>query len=126
MNAAIVSPLVAVVALVVGWFVLGTQRVTEELTKERRLAYAEVLRQAKMRKQGRKGSAAFEEAIRKAHFLSSSPMYRARRLPALLESAGTDRWDSELQWFTELARFETQRNSSLRRLIRRMRYFEHP
>ncbi|HEX3929925.1 MAG TPA: hypothetical protein VHW64_04435 [Nocardioides sp.] len=126
MSAAILSPALAVVALVVGWFVLGTQRVTEELTKERRLAYAEVLRQARVRKSGRKGDAAFEEAIRKAHFLSSSSMYRARRLPALLESVGTDRWASELQWFTELARFETQRNSSLLRRIRRMRYFEHP
>jgi hypothetical protein len=43
MLATVVTAAVAVLGLVIGWFLIGTQRVTEELTKERRAAYVKLV-----------------------------------------------------------------------------------
>src|SRR4051812_24108384 len=42
-TAPVIAASLATLGLVVGWFVIGTQRVTEELTKERRQAYVALL-----------------------------------------------------------------------------------
>ncbi|HEX5087997.1 MAG TPA: hypothetical protein VFV89_09315 [Nocardioides sp.] len=123
MSEALITAAIATVGIVVGWFVIGTQRVTEELTKDRRTAYAAVLAEAEEIVAERAVShTAFEQAVRKAEFLCSERMYEARCLPGLLNGVGGDDWKQAVNEFRDLARFESHRNSWTRRLLRRRRY----
>src|SRR4051794_25098247 len=42
-STTLITTSVAALAIIIGWFVIGTQRVTEELTSERRKAYVDLL-----------------------------------------------------------------------------------
>jgi hypothetical protein len=43
LTTTVITTTVAVLGIVIGWFVIGTQRVTEDLTRERRQAYVDLL-----------------------------------------------------------------------------------
>lgn len=127
MTQALVTAGIAAVGIVIGWFVIGTQRVTEELTLDRRKAYGEVVAQADAIASGTtRDSHAFAQAVWAADFVCSDRMYRALRLPRLLENIGSDEWKAEVDRFYELARFESHRNSSLKRWWRRGWYDGSP
>ncbi|WP_151083305.1 hypothetical protein [Nocardioides cynanchi] len=125
MSDAVLTAGVATAGIIIGWFVIGTQRVTEELTKERRAAYGRVLSEAAlMADDATSLSPGFEQAVLAAQFLSSGTMHRSGRLRALLDAPDTEAWRSNLEWFSELARFESHRNSSTRRWLRRRWYVD--
>jgi len=114
----LITAAIAAAGIVVGWFVIGTQRVTEELTKERRSAYARVLAQADEIAADRGNQLAFERAVRKAEFLCSDRMYEGRCLPGLVIAVDKKDW-AAVERFRVLARFESHRNSILRRWCRK-------
>jgi hypothetical protein len=120
MTQALITAGIAVAGIVVGWFVIGTQRVTEELTTERRKAYGEVVAKADSIASGSaRSSEEFVRAVWAADFVCSDRMYKASRLSNLLVDIGTTSWMAEVDRFYELARFESHRNSMLRRWSRR-------
>jgi hypothetical protein len=123
MSVALLTAVVGLTGILVGWFVSGTQRVNEELTKERRAAYAKVLAGADAIRADRSVDIReFERAVLAGDFLSSRQMYESGRLRALLDRIGSSEWQAELDWFRELARDETQKNSVTRRWLHRRRY----
>lgn len=122
MTDAVVTAGIAAAGVIVGWFVIGTQRVTEELTSQRRAAYAAVLEQADRAADLGGSTAELRRAVRAAEFLASERMYAAQRLPALLVDVGSDEWHRQVAWFRAVARRESHRNSSLRRWWDRRRY----
>ena len=114
---------IAAISIIVGWFVIGTQRVTEELTADRRKAYLEVLAQADtIASNPAADFGPFIRAVWAADFVASDEMYEARRLPKLLHDIGSKAWKDEVEHFSELARFESLRNSSMRRRLHRRWY----
>jgi hypothetical protein len=122
MTAAITA-IVGVAGLIVGWFVLGTQRVTETLTVERRSAYLKVIKAASAAAdEPQADHTALREAIVEAEFLASDRLARSRRISGLLQDPGTDAGKARLAEFVVLARMETQRNSSVLRWRNRRRY----
>jgi hypothetical protein len=123
MSAALLTAAAGLTGLLVGWFVGGTQRVNEELIKERRAAYAKALAAADAIAADRSvDTREFEQAVRAADFLSSPQMYKTGRLRALLDRIGSSEWQDQVDWFRELARAETQKNSATRRWLHRRRY----
>lgn len=113
-------PLIALVvtqiALVVGWLVSGTQRVTEALTSERRAAYLELLSAADATRRGDHDSARLALAVQRAEFVASDEMNEARLIHTLEQAAQDgERWPEARDRFFTAARFETQQNSATKR-----------
>jgi hypothetical protein len=135
----IITTSVAVLGIVVGWFVIGTQRVTEELTRERRKAYVDLLAEVdEMRAVhlARSEPAAGQrltppdappsdelagarrqslDGLRStAELLSSDQMRRSKLLTSLvaMKHADEDSWSVVRDRFLIAARLDTHRNSS--------------
>jgi hypothetical protein len=131
MLGALIGSVFALVGLIVGWFVGGTQRVNEDLTRERRAAFAEVLIAANRRRweifgdpaeasprqaipvpksgadptessQGKPGPASLAEAVARAQFLATAELRDTKVLLALYDRA---RHDSVTDWFTTMDEF---------------------
>lgn len=114
-------------ALIVGWIVTGTQRVTETLTTERRAAYAELLSAADAARLGDVDADTLAAAIRRAEFLASSEMACSPLFERLASSAVTGRdWNRVRAAFFQAARFETQENSATRRRRHRSAIYGAP
>ena len=122
---ALIGASVASLGLITGWFVLGTQRVTEELTKERRDVYGTLLRAILDRASGRGDTAAdggerrlsVEELAVKAQFIASPELYASQLLlssGSIADSLHSDDDDAtdQLSRLVTAMRLETQRNSS--------------
>ena len=117
------TALVGIAGLIVGWFVAGSQRVTETLTQERRAAYLKVVRAASALAEMPNGDRAeLRSAVLEANFVASDRLANSNRISGLLRDPGSDAWKARLDDFTALARLETQNNSSLRRWWNRRRY----
>lgn len=106
------------VALIAGWIVTGTQRVSEALTTERRAAYADLFGAADAARLGADEADSLVAATRRAEFLASSEMARSGLLERLASSADTGvGWDGARVAFLKAARLETQENSAIRRRL---------
>ncbi len=121
--AAATTVLVGIAGLIVGWFVVGTQRVTETLTAERRNAYLKVIKVATLLAEApQSGETDLRNAVLEAEFLASGRLFKSHRIPDLLQDPGSDEWKARLDEFVILARLETQQNSALSRWWNRRRY----
>jgi hypothetical protein len=131
----VVGALTSAIIIGIGWFVVSTQRVTEELTKERRAAYIALLQQAD-ELHGRFGGAEpFEEKAKKdrdenvtelkrrssaAEFLSSNVMRDSKRQRLLVDAAmrgDTDQFAYARSEFLEVGRIDSHWNSHRRRVL---------
>jgi hypothetical protein len=140
MLATVITATVAVLGLVIGWFVIGTQRVTEELTKERRAAYvklvvkadelhdpwdprgSETSGQVSPRPRPNLADGKFAEQLKRlasaAEFLSSDEMRESCLMHRFVESAIAGQWDEYQKVrckFLNAARLDAHRNSRLLR-----------
>ena len=121
--AAIVTVIVGIVGLIVGWFVSGTQNITEKLTEERRSAYLKLLKHADSANDNpRADRTKLERAAKDAELICSDQMLNSGRISGLLEAVGSDHWADERVRFFKVARYESQRNSYWGRRRRRRDY----
>ncbi|MGZ6564429.1 MAG: hypothetical protein ACXVH3_35375 [Solirubrobacteraceae bacterium] len=139
MLATVITASVAVLGLVIGWFVIGTQRVTEELTKERREAYLKLVvkadelhdtwgtRQRETSADPNPGSqhnladgdaTELSRLASAAEFLSSDEMMRSCVMHRFVHSAidgPRDEFQKARRRFVDAARLDAHWNSRLRR-----------
>jgi hypothetical protein len=121
--AAIVTVIVGIVGLIVGWLVSGYQNVTEKLTEERRSAYLKLLRHADSANDNPEADRAkLQQAAKAATFICSDQMLNSGRINELLNAVGSDRWAGERARFFTVARYESQKNSYWGRRRRRSDY----
>lgn len=120
-KVAVVALLLTNVALIIGWVVAGTQRVTEELTRERRETYSELLCCARSVREGGKTPEDLASVVERAELVSSREMYWSKYIPHLEASAQAeeDEWSEARMFLFDAARFESLFNSSTRRLLHR-------
>ena len=110
--AAVATVAVGALGLIIGWFVSGYQRVTEKLTKERRIAYLMMLHAADDANDNPEADRrALERAATDAEFVSSDQMMNSGRIKKLLAAVNSDTWTDERQRFIKVARYESQNNS---------------
>lgn len=110
--AAVVTVAAGAIGLIVGWFVSGTQRVTEKLTEERRIAYLAFLHAAdEANDYPQANRKVLERAAEDAEFICSDQMLNSGRIKKLLAAVDTGTWKDERQQFVMVARYESQRNS---------------
>lgn len=86
-KVAVVALLLTNVAVIVEWVVSGTQRVTEELTRERRQTYSELLCHALSVRKGGKPPEDLAAIVERAELVSSREMYWSKYVPHLEASA---------------------------------------
>lgn len=131
-------------SVVIGWFVTGTQRVTEELTKERRQAYRELLAQTDdlrgwwtrdpaLAQPPRRPDPREVKELRRlasaAQLLSSEEMLSSGRLSSLIQAAVDDDasgYETARDEFLTAARLDSHRNSSRLRKNHRGAWYELP
>lgn len=105
-------------AILVGWLVSGTQRVTEELTKERRSAYSNLLVCALAVRAGRDHPPGLAELAARAEFVATPEMFRSGLIEQLVNSVMDDQtWHDVHRHFVTAARFESHRNTATRRRL---------
>ena len=121
--AAIVTVVVGIAGLIVGWLVSGYQNITEKLTEERRTAYLALLRLADSANENPKADRAdLRHAAQDAEFICSDQMLNSGRISELLKSVGSGDWTCERDRFFKVARYESQNNSYWGRRRRRRDY----
>lgn len=121
--AAIVTVVVGIAGLIVGWFISGYQNITEKLTEERRSAYLTLLRLADSANDDPKADRAdLHHAAQNAEFICSEQMLDSGRISELLKSVGSGDWTYERARFFKVARYESQNNSYWGRRRRRRDY----
>ena len=110
--AAVVTVLVGTICLIFGWLISGYQKITEQLTEERRGAYLTLLHAADdANKNPRADRTALERAANDAEFICSNQMMKAGRIKKLLEAVNSESWENERERFFKVARYESQNNS---------------
>jgi hypothetical protein len=120
---AVITVLVGLTGLIIGWYVSGYQKVTEKLTEERRAAYLKLLREADKANQSPTADrAALESSAFDARFISSHQMMISGRIEALLKAVATEGWEGERERFLWLARYESLNNSQWGRRLRWREY----
>ncbi|HEX2706049.1 MAG TPA: hypothetical protein VHM65_09845 [Candidatus Lustribacter sp.] len=109
------------VALVLGWVISGYQRVSEELTRERRTAYADLLCAVQSARRGERADANIADLAGRARLRSSPQMHASRILDDFVAAIHGDEatWERERSRFIEAARYESLVNSATRRWLRR-------
>ena len=121
--AAIVTVIVGIVGLIVGWLVSGYQNITEKLTEERRSAYLTLLQHADIANVNPKADRTeLQRAAKDAEFICSDQMLNSGRISELLKAVGSDSWVDERARFFKVARYESQNNSYWGRRRRRRDY----
>lgn len=115
-------------ALIVGWLVSGTQRVAEELTKDRRTSYSELLCAALAVRNGRAEPSSLAEHVERAEFVSSSQMRESRLIQHLEACVVADEptWSDARARYMTAARFEAHHNQATRRRLSRSRIYGIP
>jgi hypothetical protein len=117
--AAAVTVAVGAIGLIVGWFVSGYQRVTEQLTAERRTAYLELLDAAENANDDPEPNRdKLKHAAEHAEFVCSKQMLEHQRIEKLVAAVDSGTWMHERQLFIAPARYESQVNSYWGRRIR--------
>lgn len=107
-------------ALLVGWVVSGTQRVTEELTTERRRAYMDLLVCAEAIRSKRSQPHEIRPLAERAQFLASHEMFESGLIERLVSGIGADHgWAKARSDFLRAARFESHHNTAIRRRVQR-------
>lgn len=98
--AAAVTVAVGAIGLIVGWFVLGYQRVTEKLTEERRGAYITLLHAAdKANDSPGVDQKELARAAMDAEFVCSRQMMDSGRIQKLLAAVNSGSWTNERRQF---------------------------
>jgi len=121
--AAIVTVIVGIAGLIVGWLVSGYQNITEKLTEERRSAYLTLLRLADSANDNPQADRAeLQRAAQNAEFICSDQMLNSGRINELLKAVGSEGWTYERARFFKVARYESQNNSYWGRRRRRRDY----
>jgi len=121
--AAIVTVIVGIVGLIVGWLVSGYQNITEKLTEERRDAYLKLLQHADSANDNPKADRAeLQQAAKDAELVCSDQMLNSGRINGLLNAVGSKNWTVERARFFKVARYESQKNSYWGRRRRRGDY----
>jgi hypothetical protein len=121
--AAIITVIVGIVGLIVGWLVSGYQNITEKLTEERRSAYLALLRLADSANDNPEADRTeLQRAAQSAEFVCSDQMLNSGRVNELLNAVGSDNWTGERAQFFKVARYESQNNSYWGRRRRRRDY----
>jgi len=121
--AAIVTVIVGIAGLIVGWLVSGYQNITEKLTEERRSAYLTLLRLADSANGNPQADRAeLQRAAQNAEFICSDQMLNSGRINELLKAVGSEGWTYERARFFKVARYESQNNSYWGRRRRRRDY----
>lgn len=124
-NAAVIALVVANIALVIGWLVSGTQRVAEDLVKERRTRYLALLTAVE---KSRHASVAADADVgdvaacrTAAEFVATDKMIDSGLIARLAQSATADEgtWAAARAAFLVAARQESQHNQATRRWLRR-------
>ncbi len=107
-------------ALVIGWFVSGTQRVTETVTVERRKVYSDFIVCAREVRKGGHPEPGIEELAQRAEVVASDEMLESKLIRRLEKSAlSGDDWERIRERFLTAARLESLQNSSRKRRLLR-------
>lgn len=112
------------IALLVGWVVSGTQRVTEELTTERRSAYIDLLVCADAIRSSRSSPEDIRPLEERALFLATQEMFDAGLIERLVAGVADDKeWRLARSDFLRAARFESHHNTTVRRKLQQSRIY---
>lgn len=120
-TAGVLALVVANIALIVGWLVSGTQRVAEDLVKDRREKYLALVSALDQARAGEQPAAALQPLVTAAEFVASRQMLEFHLIDDLVAQRGADEaaWNRARAAFLVAARHESQNNQAIRRQLRR-------